>query len=65
MVSILKEESGRLYLIQARAEAEELGAPKSANMILLGKLLSIKPILSEEIVEGDQRCIGSEGGEGC
>lgn len=51
LLSFLESRVGSLHLVEARREAEKLGAPRSANMILLGKLLALKEFLPLDAVE--------------
>lgn len=47
----LNEKTRYLYIVQARREAEMLNARPSANMILLGKLVSLDAFLPSEKIE--------------
>jgi len=47
----LEERTRHLYIVQARRESEMLNARKSANMILLGKLVSLDAFLPSEKIE--------------
>lgn len=51
LLTILKNKTSNLYIVLARREAEKINAKRSANMILLGKLVSIDNLLSVEKIE--------------
>lgn len=51
LLGMLREKTENVYLVQARREAEKMGSRASANMILLGKLISLEEFLPREKVE--------------
>lgn len=64
LLRILKEKTNQVYIIQARREAEKLNARQSANMILLGKLISLDAFLqSEKIEEAIRKVLGEKAGK--
>lgn len=51
LLRMIEERTKLLYIVHARRESDKLNAGKSANMILLGKLISIDPFLPPERIE--------------
>lgn len=51
LLNYIKGRIKRLHLVKAREIAKEMGAPRSANMVMLAKYLKIDPVLDQEKVE--------------
>ncbi|MEN2974322.1 MAG: indolepyruvate oxidoreductase subunit beta [Candidatus Caldarchaeales archaeon] len=57
LIEILREKTRNIHIVLARREAEKINAKQSANMILLGKLISIDSILSADKIEEAVRIV--------